>query len=260
MKKIILLCTACLLTIACLAQEPTGIFASDTLSTPSSNIKKKHQKKSAERNLHYNILGGPSFSPDFGLLVGGSALMTFRMNPQDTTMRRSVLPVAMAFMFKGGLNIMVKPQLFFKDDKFRIFGQFSYKNTQENFYGVGYSETNAVGLVEPANTPALMYLMYGMFAVTVIATLVGAIAQFGGALKDNPKGAIKSLIGLILLIVLLIVTYNIGSSETVIMGGGTEYTNVTMLKVTDMLLYSTYVLFGLAAIGTLINLSGIFKK
>ena len=122
------------------------------------------------------------------------------------------------------------------------------------FYGVGYSETNAAGLVEPANTPALMYL------ITVIATLVGAIAQFGGALKDNPKGAIKSLIGLILLIVLLIVTYNIGSSETVIMGGGTEYTNVTMLKVTDMLLYSTYVLFGLAAIGTLINLSGILKK
>ena len=115
-------------------------------------------------------------------------------------------------------------------------------------------------MVEPANTPALMYLMYGMFAVTVVATLIGAIAQFGGALKDNPKGAIKSLIGLILLIVLLIVTYNIGSSETVIMGGGTEYTNVTMLKVTDMLLYSTYVLFGLAAIGTLINLSGILKK
>lgn len=127
------------------------------------------------------------------------------------------------------------------------------------FYGVGYN--NPVGEYnEPQNTGALMYLMYGMFAVTVIVTLVGAIAQFGGALKDNPKGAIKSLIGLILLIVLLIVTYNIGSSETVIMGGGTEYTNVTMLKVTDMLLYSTYVLFGLAAIGTLINLSGILKK
>ncbi len=127
------------------------------------------------------------------------------------------------------------------------------------FYGVGYN--NPVGEYnEPQNTGALMYLMYGMFAVTVIVTLIGAIAQFGGALKDNPKGAIKSLIGLILLIVLLIVTYNIGSSETVIMGGGTEYTNVTMLKVTDMLLYSTYVLFGLAAIGTLINLSGILKK
>ena len=128
------------------------------------------------------------------------------------------------------------------------------------FFGVGYNETNAAGLVEPANTPALMYLMYGTFAVTVIATLIGAIAQFGGALKDNPKGAVKSLLGLILLVVLLIVTYNIGSSETVVLGDGSEYSDVTMLKVSDMLLYSTYVLFGIAAIGTLINLSGIFKK
>ena len=128
------------------------------------------------------------------------------------------------------------------------------------FFGVGYNETNAAGLVEPANTPALMYLMYGMFAVTVIATLIGAIAQFGGALKDNPKGAVKSLLGLILLVVLLIVTYNIGSSETVVLGDGSEYSDVTMLKVSDMLLYSTYVLFGIASIGTLINLSGIFKK
>ena len=102
--------------------------------------------------------------------------------------------------------------------------------------------------------------MYGMFAVTVIATLIGAIAQFGGALKDNPKGAIKSLLGLILLVVLLIVTYNMGSSETVILGGGAEYSDTTMLKVTDMFLYSTYVLFAIAAIGALVNLSGIFKR
>ena len=117
------------------------------------------------------------------------------------------------------------------------------------FFGVGYNETNAAGLVEPANTPALMYLMYGMFAVTVVATLIGAIAQFGGALKDNPKGAIKSLLGLILLVVLLIVTYNVGSSETVVLGDGSEYSDATMLKVTDMFLYSTYVLFAIAAIG-----------
>ena len=61
------------------------------------------------------------------------------------------------------------------------------------FYGVGYSETNAAGLVEPANTPALMYLMYGMFAVCVAVTVIAAVLQFGAALKDNPKGAIKSL-------------------------------------------------------------------
>lgn len=36
---------------------------------------------------------------------------------------------------------MSKPQLFFKGDRFRIFGKFAYKNTQDNFYGVGY-DTN----------------------------------------------------------------------------------------------------------------------
>ena len=55
------------------------------------------------------------------------------------------------------------------------------------FYGVGYSETNAAGLVEPANTPALMYLMYGMFAVCVAVTVIAAVLQFGAALKDRKE-------------------------------------------------------------------------
>lgn len=115
-------------------------FGSDSITSPDSTLSKKELRRLrvAKRNLHYNILGGPSYTPDFGVLIGGSALMTFRMNPSDTTQRRSVLPVAIAFMFNGGLNLMSKPQLFFKGDRFRIFGQFSYKNTQENFYGVGY--------------------------------------------------------------------------------------------------------------------------
>ena len=128
------------------------------------------------------------------------------------------------------------------------------------FYGVGHSEVNPAGDVEPAYTPAVMYLMYGMFAVTVIVTLIGAIAQFGGALKDNPKGAIKSLLGLILLVVLLIVTYNMGSSEPVVQGGGEVYSDAGWLKTTDMFLYSTYALVAIAAIGTLVNMTGILKK
>ena len=106
----------------------------DTVPAVKEEVKK-------DRNFHYNILGGPSFSPDFGLLVGGSALMTFRMNPSDMEQKRSVVPVAIAFMFKGGLNLISKPQLFFGKDNFRIFGQFSYKNTMDNFYGIGY-DTN----------------------------------------------------------------------------------------------------------------------
>lgn len=115
----------------------SGIVPTD--STPTLSKKELRRQRVAKRNFHYNILGGPSYTPDFGFLIGGSALMTFRMNPSDTTQLRSVVPMAIAVLFEGGLNLMTKPQLFFKGDRFRIFGTFSYKNTLENFYGIGYS-------------------------------------------------------------------------------------------------------------------------
>ena len=119
-------------------------ISNDTL--PQASKKEQRQAKRAlkkernkNRNFHYNILGGPSYSPDYGLLVGGNMLMTFSTSPKDKELPRSVLPVAMAFIFKGGLNLQTRPQLFFKEDRFRIFGQLLYKNTAENFYGIGYS-------------------------------------------------------------------------------------------------------------------------
>lgn len=126
---------------ATLPAENTVIHTetAQTDTTPAFTKRELRKQRVAKRNLHYNILGGPSYTPDFGLLVGGSALLTFRMNPSDTTQRRSVVPISIALIFKGGLNLMTKPQLFFRGDRFRIFGTFSYKNTIENFYGIGYS-------------------------------------------------------------------------------------------------------------------------
>ncbi len=126
----LLVCLCCSLEMR--AQD--DVAPSDTLSK-----KELRHRRLAARNLHYNILGGPSYTPDLGLLVGGSALVTFRMNPSDSLQHRSVLPVGIAVMFNGGLNLSVKPQLFFKNDRFRIFGKLSYKDAQEHFYGVGYT-------------------------------------------------------------------------------------------------------------------------
>lgn len=139
MKKYILFLIALSVTLTTVAKEES-LAKTDSTTTTILTKKELHRQRVAQRNFHYNILGGPSYTPDFGVLIGGSALMTFRMNPKDTTMRRSVVPMALAFMFEGGgLNLMVKPQLFFKDDKFRIFGVLNYKNTRENFYGIGYN-------------------------------------------------------------------------------------------------------------------------
>ena len=126
------------------------------------------------------------------------------------------------------------------------------------FYFVGYN--NPVGEYnEPAHTETLIYLMYAMFGICVAVTLVGAIAQFGAALKDNPMSAVKSLLGIVLLVVVLVVSYGMGSDATIMTGDGL-YTDTFWLKITDMLIYSIYFLFGVAAIGTIVNLSGICKK
>ena len=141
LKKIFAVTIVSLFAVGCLsAQSLADSISTDTVARTLTK-RELRKEKVKHRNLHYNILGGPSYTPDFGLLVGGSALMTFKMNPSDSTQLRSVVPAAIAVMFNGGLNLMSRPQLFFKGDRFRIFGVFAYKNTMDNFYGIGY-DTN----------------------------------------------------------------------------------------------------------------------
>ena len=130
---------------------PTDIEGIPSDTIPALSKRELRRQRVAKRNLHYNILGGPSYTPDFGLLIGGSALMTFRMNPSDTTQQRSVVPMAIALMFEGGLNLFTKPQLFFKGDRFRIFGTFSYKIQSRIFMA---SAIPLIKIMNVAKTPA----------------------------------------------------------------------------------------------------------
>jgi len=110
---------------------------------------------------------------------------------------------------------------------------------------------------DPVHTETLIYLIYFILGLCVVVTLVAAVIQFGSALVDSPVNAIKSLVGLILLVVLLGVTWSMGSSDAVITGDG-PYTDAFWLKMTDMLLYSIYVLMA----GTVLSIfaSGIKKS
>lgn len=126
------------------------------------------------------------------------------------------------------------------------------------FFFVGYN--NPVGEYnDPKNTNLLIYLMYGMIGFCVAVSVIAAIAQFGASLKDNPKNAMKSLIGLICLIVVVVIAWSMGSDAAVLTGDGL-YTDTFWLKITDMFIYSIYILMGIAALGILVNLTGIFKR
>ena len=127
------------------------------------------------------------------------------------------------------------------------------------FFCVGYD--NPMGEYNaPEHTETLIYLMYAMFAVCVIVTVVGALSQFVLGLKDNPKGAVKSLLGLGLFVVVLVIAYAMASEAPLTMADGSQYTDVTWLKLSDMMLYAIYFLVAVTGIATLVNLTGIFKR
>ena len=98
------------------------------------------------KNLRFSIMGGPGYTPDFGFIVGGSALFTFSLDQKDKKLQRSVLPFAFGLTFAKplGINIMVKPQIFFKEDKIRLMGTLVFKNTNDNYYGVGFKNNHTI--------------------------------------------------------------------------------------------------------------------
>ncbi len=127
------------------------------------------------------------------------------------------------------------------------------------FFMVGYN--NPMGEYNaPEHTETLIFLMYAMLTVCVLVTVLGGLAQFATSLKDDPKGAVKSLVALALFAAVLIGAYVMGSEEPLTMADGSQFTDVTMLKLSDMMIYAIYLLLGVTGIATLVNLSGIFKR
>ena len=127
------------------------------------------------------------------------------------------------------------------------------------FFCVGYN--NPVGEHNaPEHTETLLFLMYAMLGVCIIVTVVGSLAQFVTGLKDNPKGAMKSLLFVGLFIAVLAVAYTMGSDAPVVQGDGTVFTDAGWLKLADMTLYAIYFLVATASVATIVNLSGIFKR
>lgn len=111
---------------------------------------------------------------------------------------------------------------------------------------------------QPAQTDLMLYWMYALGALTILATLVGILVKFGSSFKDNPVKALKSLTSLIILIVIVAIAWSMGSEEILTIPGyeGTQNTPF-WLKLTDMFIFTFYILF-VATIAAM--LFGVIKK
>ena len=130
------------------------------------------------------------------------------------------------------------------------------------FYGVGFGNTEVINgndMTSPEYTDLLIYWMYILMAAAVVLVLVFGIIAYFKKFKDSPKEAIKSLLGVILLVVVFAVAYAMSSDAPIMINGQVE-SNANILVMTDLFIYVQYALFTVCTLATLVSLSGVLKS
>ena len=119
------------------------------------------------------------------------------------------------------------------------------------FFMGGVTPESNIDWKEYNYTDQLLYWMYAMVGLSVIALLAFGLLQFGMSLKTNPKAALASLSVIVVFAALLGITYSIGDPTPI-----PSITNVDLikynvpmwLKVSDMWIYSMYILLILCVV------------
>lgn len=106
---------------------------------------------------------------------------------------------------------------------------------------------------QPRFTDLLLYWCYLLLAITVVVWALFMIASSLKQLRENSQKALGGFLALLGLVALLVITYLIGD-ETLLNIPGYEGNDnrPAMLKITDMWLYSSYVMFSVTILAMII--------
>lgn len=130
------------------------------------------------------------------------------------------------------------------------------------FYGIGYDNQSVVTggsyVTDPQYTDFLLFWMYALMAVGVVCVLVFGITQFFAGIKANPKGAVKSIVALVAMVVLFVVAYMVSSDQSILING-TAFDDAAILRLTDVCIYVQYVLLVVSLVAAILSLLGVFK-
>lgn len=103
--------------------------------------------------------------------------------------------------------------------------------------------------MDVSETTWVLNWMFILFFIVILAVLGFSVYYFIKSGKSNPKKKLQPLIWPGIVGVLFLITYQFGSGEPLQILGYTGNENTfEWLKITDMWIYSLYILLGLAAI------------
>ena len=130
------------------------------------------------------------------------------------------------------------------------------------FYTVGYD--NPVGEYnEPALTEGLLFLMYALVAICIVLIWSAIKSAASGSGVDDAKTGVPgkkvAICAVAILIASLVLGAIFGSSAPVTAADGTV-TEGTWSWISDIMIISIYILLAVAAIGIVVNLTGVIKN
>ena len=136
------------------------------------------------------------------------------------------------------------------------------------FFIVGFNDTETINNNEmraPQFTDALLYWIYALTAIAVVLVLIFSLISFGKNFKDSPVGALKGLMGVLLLVALFGVAYVLASDEPIFVNGkqladsdGNPIAASSYI-LTDVLIYVQYALLAACTLATMFGLLNISK-
>lgn len=138
MSKHLIVFTGILLSVSFLSgkaqnTELSDAIHKDTVFVDGQQLNEKQLKRyyrqlrkdsiRAHKKIWWSVLGGPSYTPEASLGVGGAVLASFRMNKNDTLSQRSFLPAGINLSINGTVVVAGAGTFFFNQNKFRIYAR-----------------------------------------------------------------------------------------------------------------------------------------
>ena len=145
-SRILLLVTSALfLSLPASAQEEeTGTEAGEPFRLKSEIRQERRDSIRAHKKVWVSVLGGPSYTPEASLGLGGAVLTSFRVNRRDSLSYRSFIPAGINVSINGTIVVAGTGTLFFNENRLRVYLKYEFRNEPAHYYGKGFDAIESV--------------------------------------------------------------------------------------------------------------------
>jgi hypothetical protein len=116
----------------------------------SVHAQNKSSRKDSIRNekirqgkLLFSQVVIPASAPETGFLIGSVSAFTFSLDPTDSTLQRSSVPLIGYASVRGAFGLQIDAVLFFKK-KIRVLNYLEFNHITDHYWGVGYEAGSTV--------------------------------------------------------------------------------------------------------------------